>query len=254
MYGLSLNTRMEPFKDVDVRRALAFAVDRYLIQRAWNQAATITCQFLPPDYSAYRPYCPYTRPTPGIGGWRAPDEPTAWRLVQRSHTRGMSVTVTVWDTSMVAEFSYVIDALNDLGYDARLDVYDGDPGAYFDWVSNSRHKVQAAFFGWINGDATAASALDLWRCSAYRRGASTINPAGFCDRRFDRLLDQARRVESTSLAKATQLWAKADRMLTDKAPWIPLVTPTWVDVVSTRVRNYARSPVLGMLFDQMRLR
>jgi hypothetical protein len=40
----------------------------------------------------------------------------------------------------------------------------------------------------------------------------------------------------------------------DAAPWIPLVTPTCVDVLSTRVHSYVRSPVLGVFFDQMWLR
>jgi ABC-type transport system substrate-binding protein len=165
----------------------------------------------------------------------------------------MTISVLLWDPSTRQAFSHVVDALNKLGYDAHLEQYQGND--YFGYVADSRHKVQAAFWGWINGDATAASLLDSWRCSAFTRGdPANHNTSGFCDPRFDKLLDEARTVEATSLAQATELWARADRILTDDAPWIPLVTPSWVDVISARVNNDERSPVLGMLFDQMRLR
>jgi ABC-type transport system substrate-binding protein len=254
VHSLSLNTRIPPFDDVKVRRALAFALDRQAIHDDWFVPGTISCQILPPDYSAYRPYCPYTLGGKSdSGAWRAPDVDEARRLVRQSHTRGMTVTVYDGETSAKA-FGHIVDALNKLGYDAHLVVYHKDD--YFDFVADSRNKVQAAFFGWITSDATAANLLGQWRCSAYKSAdpKHNVNIGGFCDRKYDRLLDQARQVESTSLAAATELWAKADRFLTDKAPWIPLMTSTWVDVVSTRVRNDERSPVLGMLFDQMRLR
>lgn len=79
------------------------------------------------------------------------------------------------------------------------------------------------------------------------------NPAEFCDPSIDRLISQATQLQSSSRAAANDLWAQVDRRLVDAAPVIPLVNPSWVDVVSTRVHHYERSPVLGVLFDQMRV-
>jgi hypothetical protein len=45
-----------------------------------------------------------------------------------------------------------------------------------------------------------------------------------------------------------------DKRIVDAAPWVPLVTPSWIDVLSSRTHNYIRSVVLGVLFDQLWVR
>jgi YVTN family beta-propeller protein len=257
MHGLFLNTRIAPFGDVRVRRALAFALDREAIAHDWHFPGTVTCQYVPPNYSGYRPYCPYTLgPDKRTGDWRAPDFAEALRLVKQSGTQGMAVTV--WSTPEHAPaLRRVVSTLVDLGYrHAHLAIFHKSLDEYFGFVADPRNKVQAGFDGFLNSDATAANLLDAWRCSAYRPADpdNNVNHAGFCDPTYDRLLDRARQVESSSIAAANTLWEQADRRLVDAAPWIPLVTPTWIDVTSTRVHNFKRSPVLGVLLDQMWLR
>ena len=71
--ALILNTRMAPFNDVRVRRAINYAIDRGKIARLLGQGAEPTCQVLPPYLPGYRRYCPYTLdPTPA-GVWHAPN-------------------------------------------------------------------------------------------------------------------------------------------------------------------------------------
>ena len=54
---------------------------------------------------------------------------------------------------------------------------------------------------------------------------------------------------------ARGLWQRADRQIVDEAPWVPLVNPKTVDVVSKRVGNYQYSPNgFGMLYDQLWVR
>jgi peptide/nickel transport system substrate-binding protein len=253
LHGLELNTRIPPFNDARVRRALAYAIDRRTIAANWGVPATITCQFLPPNYPGYRPYCPYTLSRDDTtGDWNGADQLRASRLVAQSHTGGM--TVTLWSPPHYAKaLGSVVSALNELGYHATLHVEGGVP--YFDHVADSRSRVQAAFFGWQPGDASAASMLSLWRCSAYvPADPGNANPGGFCDPGFDRALDRADQIPASSPAEANAAFAALDRRLVDEVAWIPLVTPSWVDVVSSRVHNYKRNPVLGPLLDQIWLR
>jgi ABC-type transport system substrate-binding protein len=50
------------------------------------------------------------------------------------------------------------------------------------------------------------------------------------------------------------LWAKADRIVTDRAPYVPLYNEVPVGFVSARVGNYQASPGYGPLLDQMWVR
>jgi ABC-type transport system substrate-binding protein len=68
------------------------------------------------------------------------------------------------------------------------------------------------------------------------------------------LISKAEEVQSSSLARANDLWAETERGLVNAAPWIPLVNTSTVDVLSAQVHNFARTPTLGVLFDQMWVR
>src|SRR5205807_1062849 len=99
----------------------------------------------------------------------------------------------------------------------------------------------------------AAVALEAFNCAA-NQGGPTAASVGFCDQNIDAAIRRALHMQLTNPQAANRLWAKVDRLVTDRAPWIPLVNSKWVDFVSKRVGNYQYHPTYAMLFDQVWVR
>jgi ABC-type transport system substrate-binding protein len=78
--------------------------------------------------------------------------------------------------------------------------------------------------------------------------------ARFCDPHVDALARQARAAQATDPAAARRLWARADHIVTDQAPYVPVSNAPPAGFVSSRVGNYQESPVYGLLVDQMWVR
>ena len=254
-HGIVLNTRIAPFDDVRVRRALAYAVDRQAVANDWFTPAVPTCQVIPPNFPGYRAYCPYTLPAAQPGTWRAPDFATAQRLVDASHTKGMRITV--WTSPRVqAGMQHVVQALRQLGYRAKLAVYLKETPDYFSFLADSRNRFQAAFGGWVAGIPNDADLLaPQFECARFTpANPLNTNIDQFCDPAIDRLIAKADATQNATSGATHELWATVDARLVDAAPWIGLVTPSWVDAVSARVHNYVRSAALGVFFDQMWVR
>jgi peptide/nickel transport system substrate-binding protein len=229
-----LNTRLSPFDDVRVRRAVNYAVDREALAQAprGSLGGKPTCQILPPSYPGYRRYCPYRR-----------DLAEARRLVARAGTRGTEVVV--WATKpSVFLVRPVVAALLALGYRARAKVAD-----YHTWEYD---KMQAGVHSWFADYPAASDFAPLFSCRA--AGVAAENPARFCDPAVERMIERALDVASTDPQAANDLWARIDRMVTDRAPYVPLFNPRRVDYVSARVGNYQFNPQPGVLFDQLWVR
>ena len=69
-----------------------------------------------------------------------------------------------------------------------------------------------------------------------------LNDAEFCDPRIDRQIERAPAEQATNPDAARGLWERVDRQTVDQAPWVPLVNPKVIDVLSKRVGNYQYSP------------
>jgi peptide/nickel transport system substrate-binding protein len=248
---LFMNTRVPPFDDVRVRRAVSYAVDRAAAAHASTGlvGAEPTCQILPPDFPGYQRYCPYTL-RPGARGWSAPDLSRARRLVAASGTRGMAVTV--WEPQRHRGQARVVTAvLRSLGYRAHTKrvsdhVYYVDPKTS---PLNPHSRVQAGLFAWT-ADLPAASNYfgELFSCRA------PGNFPHFCDRRIEKQIERALALQSSDSYLANRLWSRIDRAVVDEAPVAPLYTLKEVDIASRRVGNFQYNPQWGVLLGQLWLR
>jgi peptide/nickel transport system substrate-binding protein len=255
--ALFLNTRLPPFNNVDVRRALNYAVDRAAAVRAvgGSTVATATCQIRPPFSPGYRPYCPYTTgPTPE-GSWTAPDVAKAKRLIARSGTLGMKIRFWSWsDLPGLGPFAEKL--LKSLGYRASMKAFPEPP--YFEDIENPHKKAQIGVMEWIS-DYPAPSGFfnAILTCASFNPDASNANVAEFCDHNVDGQIAQARAEQAANPGAARRDWERVDRETVDQAPWVSLVNARVVDVLAKRVGNYQYTPfgtAGGLLIDQLWVR
>jgi ABC-type transport system substrate-binding protein/DNA-binding SARP family transcriptional activator/streptogramin lyase len=252
----SLNTRLPPFTNIKARQAVNYAIDRARILQFFHYAsgqATAACQMLPPDFPGHQGYCPYTTGA-GDGAWHGPDLEKAQQLVTESGTTNMPVTVWISDgpPAYKAAGSYLVGLLNDLGYRAKLHAVSWDQ--YHDDLYNPRLNIQVSMWGW-GADYPAPSTFfgPLLSCrSADEPG--TQNMARFCHPQVDALASQALAAQATDPAAARRLWAQAGRIVTDRAPYVPIDYKSLAGFVSSRLGNYQVSPVYGLLPGQMWVR
>ena len=235
-----------PFDDVRVRQALNLAIDRGRIVEMYGgpSAATPTCQPLPAGLLGFRRNCPYTAAPQADGVWNAPDLARARRLVTSSGTSGQ--TIDVWgandELGVPRELpAYVASVLRTLGYRTHLHTV---PIASISYAQ--RRGFQLSVDGDWSPDYPSASALlpPFFGC---RGGYSN----GYvCDHELERKMQNASSAQLRDPAEAARLWAEADRMIVERAYWVPTVISHPAALVSKRLRNYQYNPTWDFVADQ----
>jgi YVTN family beta-propeller protein len=248
---MSLNTDAPPFDDVRVRRALNYAVDRKKIVELYGgpEFARATCQVLPPNFPGFRPYCPYTIDPSDDGAWTAPNLSRARELISDSGTAGMEVRVWQIAGQRVSDElgDYFVDLLERLGYRASLRGLT-DLERYFGALYGP-DRPDIAFEAWF-ADYPSASTFIVPLHSCEGEG----NSSGFCDPQIDRLAERAAELQVTDQEFSRRLWARVEARIVDQAPWIPLVNPRLVALVSERVGNDQYHPLWNLLMEQVWVR
>lgn len=248
---IPMNTNLAPFNKRKARQAFNYAVDRNAAVKIFGgkNLATPSCQVLPPGFPGHKPYCPYTK-NPGTK-WSAPDVAKAKRLVRESGTAGQKVTVVVPDDEVNKAMGvYTQSVLNQIGYKASVKPISGN--IFFTFVQNTKNKVQINVQQWYQDYPAASDFLYiLFGCASFTPGSdSSINIAGFCDKKIDARMKAALALGARNERAANVEWAKIDRAVTDAAPMATLFNPKHVDFVSKRVGNFTFSKQFYWLVSQ----
>ncbi len=248
---IPMNTNLAPFDKLKARQAFNYAVDRNAAVKIFGgkNLASPSCQVLPPGFPGHQDYCPYTK-NPGTK-WSAPDVAKAKRLVQESGTAGQKVTVVVPDDEVNRAMGiYTQSVLNQIGYKASVKPISGN--IFFTFVQNTKNKVQINVQQWYQDYPAASDFLNiLFGCDSFHPGSdSSINIAGFCDKKIDAQMKAALKLGQTNEQAANAAWAKIDRAVTDASPMATLFNPKHVDFVSKRVGNFTFSKQFYWLVSQ----
>ena len=142
---------------------------------------------------------------------------------------------------------YMASLLRRLGYKATLVALHED--RFVPVTNDARRRIQIGSGSWWADIPSASEWTQLLSCAAYdaRGPESNSNPAGFCDPAVDRLTRRAAQLQSTDPSAANRLWARADRLITDNAPWVPTIQPAVPDTLAPNVGGYQTVPTVGVL-------
>jgi len=253
------NTRVPPFNNVLARRAVNYATDRNeLVRRTGGpELTTPTCQLLPPNFPAHHDYCPFGI-VDSTGHYAGPNLTTAQQLITQSGTRGEHVTVDVnaFDQKWVARSEYFAGLLAKLGYKVTVRTVPPKPEQIdpLDFYRDPSKRVQMFYaLGW-QADFPVPDNFYSPRFSCpdfVPNSTGNLNVSGFCDPDIDNLAKRAYALDTTDPAAANVLWQQVDQKVTDASPAI--FTTTWKAdaLISPRLRNYTRTPLGYLIFDQM---
>jgi peptide/nickel transport system substrate-binding protein len=246
-----MNTNLPPFNNLKARQAVNYAIDRNAAVKIFGgpKLAAPSCQVLPPGFPGHQDYCPYTK-NPGTN-WSAPDVAKAKKLVKESGTAGQKVAVVTPDDEVNKAMGvYLQSVLNQIGYKATVKPI--SQNISFTYVQNTKNKVQINTQQWYQDYPAASDFLYvLFGCESFHPGSdSSINIAGFCDKKINAQMHRALALGSTDEEAANALWAKIDRQVTDASPMATLFTPKHIDFLSKRVGNFTFSKQFYWLVDQ----
>lgn len=257
---LVIDETSPPFSSVLARRALNYAINRQslLDNFGGKYAGIVTCQFLPPSFPGYQPYCPYTTGAGSESGWTGPDIAKAKAFVRKSGTAGDRVLVGGFGSSDPIE-SALTETLQKIGYHVtRRDFPQTQDGynAYASWLgAPSTPPHVADSFGWIADYPAAYDFLRLFTCGNCPSELNAI-ATFYCNHAFDKRVQRALQIQQANPAAANGLWAGADRYITDQAVTVPLWNLVTAVLVSKRVGNvqYTTAGTGLPLIDQMWVR
>jgi peptide/nickel transport system substrate-binding protein len=248
---IALNVRRPPFNNLKARQAVNYATNRSAMVKLYGgpNLAQPTCQVLPPNFPGYKAYCPYTK-NPG-SKWTAPDMAKAKKLMAASGMKGQKVLVTTTTQDIYKNLGlYFVGLLNKLGFKAKLQAL--DPAVQYEFCQNSKNSMQFCYTDWFQDYPAASDFINvLLGCRSIHLGSnSSPNMGQFCEKPVEANIQRALTLGIEDQAAANQLWAKIDRQVTDRAPWVSLVNTKQVDFVSKRVKGFIFNPQWYFLLDQ----
>jgi dipeptide transport system substrate-binding protein len=232
---LAYNTMRPPFDDPRVRRALNLAIDkRALVETLFGGAGIVAKGPLSPSVWASDPALaddPY-------------DPDAALRLLAEAGVFGL--TVKLWPMPMQRPYNpdairmaeLIGDDLAAIGI--KTDIVRLDRDEFLE-LATATDRDAAVLFGWTGDNGDPANILPvLLGCD----GVGSTNLAHWCDRGFDRAVNEAGTISDPNERAA--LYRQAQAIFREAAPWLPIAHSVATAAVAATVEGVTMDP-LGRL-------
>jgi len=232
-----LNNQVPPLNNLDVRKAINYAVNRTAILAQWGGplAGAQSDQIIPAGQSDYKQYTIYPN-TPNLA--------EAKTLMKESgvKTPVSLVLRTQNDAPGFMNMAQVIQAnLAPIGINVQIV---GSPNSVnSSYIVNYKARVPMGIEPWSldfpDGEAIINTGLDPQTPDAL------ANMARFSAASFIAPFNQA--VTQTGAARVSAYEALDQQIMSQQAPYAPLFNPKWYDFVSTRLGGYVYSEAMDAI-------
>lgn len=241
---MALNAQRPPFADVRVRRAVNLAIDKATIIRVvYGPGGTAAKNPLPPTIWSYNnavepyPYDPAAAQKLMVeAGMEKGLETDLWYMpVTRAYNP---------DSKRVAEM--VADDLARIGVKVKLRTAE--------WPEY-RAKVlagetPAAFYGWTSDNGDPDNFLGIL-LACHDGEAYANNIAKWCNADYTALINKAKL--TADVAARAKLYEKAQEIVHDQAPWVPIAHATVLGAIRKNVKGFQLDPFGRFLFGEVDL-
>ena len=230
-----MNNDVPPFNNVDVRKAVNYAVDRSQMLRVWggpSQGET-TDQILPPTMPAWRDYKAYPN---------TPDLAKAKALMKASGVKTpVSAVVRVRnDAPGFVELAQVLQQnLKAIGI--NLVIKSAADAVNNGIIDNRKNHIASGINEWSQDYPDPEDFIDVLLDP--RRPSFPQGRAHFAAKA---MIPDYNRVDAlTGHARDVAFQALDEKVMRNYAPWAPLINPIEVDLLSSRVTGFVYQPVYG---------
>jgi len=221
-YYFWMNTQKPPFDDLEVRRAVNYAVDASALQRIYADQLSPAHQILPPGMPGYRRFDLYPH-----------DMAKARRLLRQAHPRDRRITVWTDNESPNYEAGlYYASVLRELGFHARLKTVGADN--YFTVIGNT--STPNLDTGWSDWFVDYPHPNDWFQPLLAGPSILPTNNGNFAQIDVPSLNSRIASLREKPLGQAQEAkYAALDRSYMKLAPWVPYGTRIFSTFVSKQV-------------------
>jgi peptide/nickel transport system substrate-binding protein len=232
-----LNNEVPPLNNVDVRKAINFAVNRTQILEQWGGplAGSTTDQIIPPALVDYKKYTIY------------PDTPNLAEAKKLMTASGIKTPVTLVlrtqnDTPGFINMAEVIQAnLKPIGINVKVV---GTPNSVNgSFITNYKSRTPMGIEPWSadfpDGEAIINTGMDPTMPN------DQANMARFSDPSFIAPFNQA--VAALGATRVADYKALDYKLMSEQAPYAPLLNARWYDFVSKRLGGYVYSQAMDAI-------
>jgi peptide/nickel transport system substrate-binding protein len=232
VFALGLNCELPPFDNAHVRRAVAFAIDRSKLERLDPGQVIAATQVLPPMLAPYDPELPERQV---FDLERAKEE---MRLAGLPDGPSEPIMLWVRGEGEVRAAQLFQQDLKAIGIEIELKMVSF--ATYLKETGRPR-VAQAAFTGWHQDFPDPSNFMDILFHSRSIHPENSENRSFYRNEKLDAILDRARPEVDRDTRLA--LYAEANAILADEAPWAFLYYPVDMFAWQPYVKGFRPHPV-----------